>query len=141
MRIKKEIITSRTNPLVSSVAALSKKRERDARGEFVCDGKKLSFEYIKSCGAPLHIFVLENRRDELFGYLSELEKSTGEELELTLVGESAFMKMTEQKAPDGILCVGQRDALRYERCEYFSGVGAEEERIIMLCSLQDSGNV
>lgn len=141
MKIKKEVITSRANPLVLSVAALSKKRERDERGEFVCDGKKLVFEYIKHCGAPRHLFVCEKNQDVLIEQISELEKLFGEELEVTLAGESAFLKMTEQKAPDGIICVGERSRLRYERSNCFSGESAKDERIIMLASLQDSGNV
>lgn len=141
MRIKKEVITSRTNPLVLSVSALAKKRERDERGEFVCDGKKLTFEYIKSCGVPRHLFVCEKNSDELLEELSKLERSIDAEFEVILAGESAFMKMTEQKAPDGILCVGERDALHYEKIRAFCGDGAERERIIMLSSLQDSGNV
>lgn len=141
MKIRKEVITSRTNPLVLSCASLSKKRERDERGEFLCDGKKLTFEYIKSCGVPRCLVVCEKMRDALIGQLSELESSLGIELEVTLAGESAFMKMTEQKAPDGIICIGDRSKLRYDRHACFDGALAGSERMIMLSSLQDSGNV
>ena len=141
MKIKEPIITSRTNPLVCDIASLLKKKERDARGLFICDGRKLSFEYIRACGAPRHLFVCEKERDASLTYISELEKEIGAELEITLVGESAFSKMTEQKAPDGILCVGERERLPHAFCDTVSAHDIDGERVIMLSSLQDAGNV
>ncbi len=141
MKIKESVITSRTNPLVCDIASLLKKKERDARGLFICDGRKLSFEYIKACGAPLHLFVCEKGKDESLAFISELEKEIGEELEITIVGESAFSKMTEQKAPDGILCVGEKERLPHVFCDVADAREMDGERVIMLSSLQDAGNV
>ncbi len=126
---------------MSNTAALLKKKERDRTGLFICDGKKLSFEYIKACGAPRVLFVCEKDRDLSFSAIRELEHSLGTELEVTLVGESAFLKMTEQKSPDGILCVGEKSRLNHVCCTKLKAADIEGERVIILSSLQDSGNV
>ncbi len=141
MKIKEQIITSRTNPLVCDVAALLKKKERDKEGLFICDGKKLTFEYIRACGAPKHLFVCEKYKDTSLRALRELEESLGFELELTLVSDGAFLKMTEQKAPDGILCVGEKAKLPHSFCDTVGECDIAGERVIILSSLQDSGNV
>ena len=140
MKIKEQVITSRANPLVLAVAGLEKKRERDKRGLFCCDGKKLCFEYIKNCGAPLHLFVNEKNSGTLLPELEMAERVCGVELEVTLTGDGAFSKMTEQKAPDGIICVGEKEKLAHERVLEFEG-NFDGERIIMLDSLRDTGNV
>lgn len=140
MKIKEQVITSRANPLVLAVAGLEKKRERDKRGLFCCDGKKLCFEYIKNCGAPLHLFVNEKNSGTLLPELEMAERVCGVELEVTLTGDGAFSKMTEQKAPDGIICVGEKEKLAHERVSEFEG-NFDGERIIMLDSLRDTGNV
>ncbi len=141
VKIKEPFITSRTNPLICEISSLLKKKERDESGRFLCDGKKLTFEYIKKCGVPAHIFVCEKGKDISLASISELEKSLGYELEITLVGESAFMKMTEQKAPDGIICVGEKSRLGHVLCDIVRAEDIEGERVFILSSLQDSGNV
>ncbi len=141
VKIKEQVIKSRTNPLVCETASLSRKKERDNSGRFLCDGKKLSFEYIKKCGSPVCLFVSEKYKDISLQALLELEKGLECELEVTVVGESAFVKMTEQKAPDGILLVGEKSKLSHSVCDRVSAGDIEGERVIMLSSLQDSGNV
>ncbi len=141
MKIKEQVITSRRSPVVSEVSSLLKKRERDASGAFLCDGKKLSFEYIKKCGKPLHLFVCERGKERSLADIAELEAQLGIELDITLVGESAFEKMTEQKAPDGIICVGEKKKLAHTVVSTVNASDIDGERVMILSSLQDSGNV
>ncbi len=141
MKIKEQIITSRTNPLVLDCVKLSKKRERDESGRFLCDGKKLCFEYIKKCGAPVHLFVNERYQQTLIAQLEELERECSISLELTLVGEHAFLKMTEQSSPDGIILIGDKYRLPHETVDSVVASRYDGERLIILCSLRDTGNV
>lgn len=138
MKIKDFVITSRANPLVNETVKLQKKRYRYETGRFLIDGRKLSYEYIKSCGVPCFTFVNEADKDDILAELSELEKTVGVELTVTLVSEGVFTKLTEQSSPDGIILVGDKGALSYS--ENLTEIGSGE-RIIILDSLQDPGNV
>ena len=140
MKVKKDVVTSRANPLVVAVSKLSEKKERDRSGTFVCDGSKLTFEYIKNCGSPLHVLVNEKCATRYLPELAALEDD-GTEIEVTLVSDTVFPKLTEQRAPDGIMCVGEKSRLAYRREKSVGDGFSREERIIMLCSLQDNGNV
>ncbi len=140
MKVKKDVVTSRANPLVVAVSKLSEKKERDRSGTFVCDGSKLTFEYIKNCGSPLHVLVNEKCATRYLPELAALEDD-GTEIEVTLVSDTVFPKLTEQRAPDGIMCVGEKSRLGYRREKSVGDGFSREERIIMLCSLQDNGNV
>lgn len=140
MKINDQIITSRSNPLIVQSAKLNMKKERDATGRFLCDGKKLSFEYIKKCGAAPFIFVNENNMSELKCELERIEHECGCELTVTVVGEGAFSKLTEQRSPDGIILVGEKSRVGYGRIEA-DAHAYDGQRIIILSSLQDSGNV
>ena len=140
MKVKKDVVTSRANPLVVAVSKLSEKKERDRSGTFVCDGSKLTFEYIKNCGSPLHVLVNEKCATRYLPELAALEDD-GTEIEVTLVSDTVFPKLTEQRAPDGIMCVGEKSRLAYRREKSVGDGFSREERIIMLCSLRDNGNV
>ena len=140
MNVKKEIITSRTNPLVVSVAKLKDRAEREKTGMFCCDGSKLVLEYIKNCGAPRYIFVDKDSAKRYLPELEALEDGT-KELEVTLVSDSVFSKLTEQKAPEGIMCVGERNKLSYGKMSDALVSDVSDERILMLASLRDTGNV
>ena len=141
MRYSEIIITSRQNPLICEVASLLKRRERDESGRFIMDGKKLCFEYIRYVGSPVYLFVNEKQRDKLADELSELEVECGITLNITLVSESAFMKMTEQKAPDGIIAIGERHLLPHEYIRVGDHFDFSGERVIAMSSLRDTGNV
>lgn len=141
MRYSETIITSRQNPLICEAASLLKRRDRDESGRFIIDGKKLCFEYIRYVGSPVHLFVNEKQKDKLAAELSTLECECGITLSVTLVGESAFMKMTEQKAPDGIIAVGEKSLLSHEYICVGDHFDFSGERIIAMSSLRDTGNV
>ena len=141
MRYNDIIITSRQNPLVCECALLQKKRERDRMGRFILDGAKLCYEYIRYVGAPVHLFVMDTHKDAYDATLSMLEHECSVDITVTLVGESAFMKMTEQKSPDGILLVGEISKISYEFIEAGSCFNFSDDRIIAMSSLRDTGNV
>ena len=141
MRYNEIIIQSRQNPLICECAALQKKRERDEKGLFLIDGVKLTCEYIKYIGVPAHLFILESCRDKYHDHLCMLESECGITLDATLVSEGAFMKLTDQKAPDGIIAVGECSRLCVEYINEGQSFDFSCERIIALSSLRDTGNV
>lgn len=141
MRYNDIIIHSRQNPLISECAALQKKRERDKKGLFLIDGVKLVCEYIKYIGAPTQLFILDSCRDKYYDHLCALERDCGASLEATLVSEGAFMKLTDQKAPDGIIAVGECSRLCLDYINKEQSFDFSSERIIALSSLRDTGNV
>ena len=141
MRYNEILITSRHNPLICEVAALQKKRERDDSGRFLIDGAKLTFEYIRHIGAPAYLFICESYREKYENVLLTIEQEMSLSLFATLVSESAFAKLTDQKAPDGIIAVGEFSALDYAYIRESDSVDFGYERIIALSSLRDNGNV
>ena len=141
MRYNEIVITSRHNPVITETSALLKKRERDLSGRFLIDGAKLTYEYIRGVGAPVHLFVVESEKEKYHEALVALEEETGLSLCATLVSESAFMKLTEQKAPDGIIAVGESHRLSYDRVAFGGSLDCSGERVIALSSLRDTGNV
>ena len=65
MKIQKEILRSRQNPLVKWVASLHEKKNRDAYRSFMVEGEKLTAEAADS-GLPVtHIFIAESKKDYL----------------------------------------------------------------------------
>ena len=138
MKIKDFVITSRSNPLVNETVKLQKKRYRTEIGRFLIDGRKLSYEYIKTCGAPICALVNEAVKDDIIAELVILEQNIREEITVTLVSDGVFSKLTEQNSPDGIILIGDKNALSYS--ESLNGID-ENERVIILDSLQDPGNV
>ena len=141
MRYNDIIIHSRQNPLLCECVSLQKKRERDEKGLFLIDGVKLSCEYIRYIGEPLYLFVLESCRDKYHEHLCALERECGLSLTATLVSEGAFMKLTDQKAPDGIIAVGECSRLCLDYINKEQSFDFSSERIIALSSLRDTGNV
>ncbi|MBQ2863108.1 MAG: RNA methyltransferase, partial [Clostridia bacterium] len=101
----------------------------------------LSCEYIRYIGEPLYLFVLESCRDKYHEHLCALERECGLSLTATLVSEGAFMKLTDQKAPDGIIAVGECSKLCVELVSEGQSFDFSSERIIALSSLRDAGNV
>lgn len=141
MRYNDIVITSRHNPLICEVSALLKKRERESAGRFIIDGAKLCCEYIRLIGAPVYLFLCESYKNRYDGMLRALEEETGAQLFVTVVSDGAFTKLTEQKAPDGIIAVGESERLGYELLDCSGSYDFASERIIALCSLRDTGNV
>ncbi len=144
MKIQEEIITSRNNPKVKWAAALSSKKGRDAAGSFIAEGEKLTIEALEA-GLPVtNIFITESKKcnllDRLGGYLSaDLYKNT----EIAILSDGAFEKISTEKAPQGIISVIKYlDFFRDIDIIYKEEFSLEaEERIIILSSVRDPGNI
>ena len=144
MNVYSEIITSRQNPLIKWVASLSDKKGRENERCFIAEGEKLCFEAAKS-GLPVtHIFVSESKRNALIGKIQNaFSDDRYKNTRLIAVSDSAFEKISTEKAPQGVILVikyldffRELDIIYKE--DFFLSPG---ERAISLCSLRDPGNL
>ena len=144
MKIKSDIITSRSNPIVKQIAALTEKKWRDRLEFFIAEGEKLTFEALKS-GLPVAQIVISESKWGLSDTILERAKYNElyEKCELIQVSDSVFEKISTEKAPQGVISVikhldffRKMDIIYKE--EFFL---KPEERALSLCSVRDPGNL
>ena len=138
-----EIITSRQNPKVKSIAALSDKKGREKQGLFRFDG-------IKLFGDALGVLTI---KQVVLRYpMSEAVESRvntalesrllGEE-QLLWVSESVFEKLTEEGSPEGIITIAEQMCGLHVRATDIESACAslDGKRILIAESLRDTGNL
>ncbi len=144
MKISNNIITSRNNPLIKLLASLSEKKNRNSEKMFLAEGEKLTFEAIKTHLPIKYIVVSENKSQRMFPLLEKaFLGSESENAEIITVSESAFEKISTEKAPEGVITVIKyldffKDSDIIYKEEFFS---SDEERALCLCSLRDPSNL
>ncbi len=137
-------MSSRNNPLVKWATSLSEKKERQKSEAFLAEGEKLVFEAIKHKLPIMYIFISESKKDKnLEGITAALSDSSFDETEIIIVSDSAFEKISTEKAPEGIIAVIKHldffkklDIIYKE--EFFL---SDNERCIALCSVRDPSNL
>lgn len=129
-----EKIISRNNPLVTEVNKLKDKKERAKTNMFIFEGKKLFIEAVSSGVELIYVFSTEKNltfcRDNLKGSFCKLYE----------VSESVYEKLTEEKSPDGIICVGKTIDKLHDFATIYINTQASGRRLI-LSSLRDPGNL
>ncbi len=144
MKIQNEIITSRQNPTVKWAASLSDKKGREESRAFIAEGIKLTLE-AAGAGLPVtHVFVSETKRNRFLPRLLDAFSSDKyEKTELITLSETAFSKISTEKAPEGVISVikyldfFQELNIIYKEDFFISPT----ERAIMLCSVRDPSNL
>ena len=122
-----EKITSRQNEKIRQVAFLKRRSERESTGLFFFEGVHLLEEFIRFGHTPEYVFATG---DAISRSPALLERCGDTVYEVT---DSVYEKMTDEKSPQGILCVSRfLDSVRR---------GTPEKGSIILESLQDNGNV
>ncbi len=101
------VITSRQNPIVTYLSKLSEKKYRDAEKLFLLDGVKLVKDAVQSPLTIEHI-VLREDAVKLYG---EFVFNAQTNARISVLSESAFERVTDEKAPQGIVA-----AVRYSDC-------------------------
>ena len=145
MKIRQEILSSRNNPLVKWAASLVDKKARNQARSFFVEGEKLALEAIKNRLPISYIFVTESKYERVFPKIEEAVCAHfgNTELELVTLSDSAFEKISTEKAPEGVITV-----IKY--LDFFSNLDIiykeeffipTEERAIALCSVRDPGNL
>ena len=125
-----DIITSRANPLICEIAKLSDKKYRDEEKLFIFEGKKLLEEAITSDLEIKYIFYTEDNCDFFDNKLLNICKK--------IVSDGVYAKITEEKAPQGILCVAKYLDNFHKNVKIYSN---NYSKIFMLSSIRDPGNL
>ncbi len=134
--MQNEVIRSRQNRLVKLVCSLERKKEREETGLFRFDGIKLCNEALSKGVLLEYIFVAESKIDEI------MAKLISRDAPIVVVSDDVFLKMSEEKAPEGVISV----AKQLVGLHSFASDGAaftvkSEERVFMLESIRDPGNL
>ena len=133
-----ETITSKTNSTIVKIAKLSNKKYRNEENLFLCDGIKLLKEAI-DFNAKIKYIIIKNDiklDDEMIEKIKKCQKNG---TMILCVTAQVFSKLTEESAPQGIITVCEFLEIQ-KRSTIVENIEMEE-RIMMLESLRDPGNI
>ena len=137
MPFAKEIITSRQNPTVVKLCALLDKKERRKTRLFRIDGHKLVSEAI-DCGAHIDLIAICSEKVDRLMPLAEKSGA-----KTVLLSPEVFSKITEEKAPDGIIAVVKYIDEIHKELSFseIPALASSDKRIMAFESLRDPGNL
>lgn len=133
-----DCVTSKANSTIVKIGKLQNKKDRKEEKLFTLDGVKLFLEAYKF-GAKIRYVILKdnvNFDTEMIDKINELKSKN---TVVICVNDVVFSKLTDENAPQGIITV----------CEFLKNHSystdlknvCENEKIIMLESLRDPGNL
>ena len=125
-----QYIASRQNARIVSAAKLSDKKHRESMGKFLCEGVKLTLE-AAVWGRLSEVYLRESSAEAMYETVLKLKDS---DAEVYVLSDSAFDKITTEKAPQGIISVVETDSALNEEVDD-CGV------ILFLDSIRDPGNL
>ncbi|MBR6807931.1 MAG: hypothetical protein IKM46_06090, partial [Clostridia bacterium] len=123
-------IASRQNGRVVSASKLSEKKHREKTGLFLCEGIKLILEAVKF-GRLSEVYLRESDA-ETYRYAVDDVISVG--AEIFVLSDSAFDKITTEKAPQGIISTAFA-------VDSYDLALDEETTVLVLDSVRDPGNL
>lgn len=142
--LKKEVITSRNNPLVKWASSLADKKGRSENKAFLAEGIKLTLEAIRAKLPVSHIFISESALDTYLLRITEgLSNSDMKQTDIYIVSDSAFEKISTEKSPQGVISVIKyldfffNNSIIYKE-DFFLG---KEENAMALFSVRDPSNL
>ena len=144
MKIISEIITSRNNNLVKWAASLCDKKGRESARCFIAEGEKLSYEAMEARLEITHVFIKESKKDKIIEKITRLlDGKIYEKTEVITLSDTAFEKISTEKAPQGIISVIKyldffREIDIIYKEEFFLDA---KERVIILSSVRDPSNL
>ena len=138
-----EIITSRQNPQIKSLAALSDKKGREKQGLFRFDGIKLFSDALGL--ADIRRVILRYPMSETVEMLVKKALSSGmiDERVLLYVSDAVFEKLTEESSPEGIITVAAQLTDIHKKVDdtQMAATGLSLQTILLAESLRDPGNL
>ena len=137
----KETITSRQNPRIREVCGLTEKKNRRESGLFRFDGSKLLREAIAASVEIVSVFVRIPMDETAEKLLKEaLDASVITEEQIYPVSETVFEKISEEKAPEGILTVASIPTELHCSEDNIPHID-RAEKLLIAESLRDPGNL
>lgn len=138
-----EIITSRQNPKVKSIAALSDKKGREKQRLFRFDGIKLFCDALGSVSIK-YVVLRHPMSDAVESRIrSAAERGLLGDDQLIYVSEGVFEKLTDESAPEGIITVAeQMDGLHARSEASAEAAKMLDGRALLIAeSIRDAGNL
>lgn len=138
-----EVITSRQNPLLVLTAKLTDKKHREREGLFRFDGKKL---FLEALAGDLPLFAVLIKESSAPAFLDlALERAKASTLRVAVLPDALFERMSEEKAPEGVICICRYLTQVHGRLTIGEGDGADPfagyGRVLLLESVRDPGNL
>ena len=150
MEYTPNIITSRQNAHVSLACKLGEKKHRQSERLFRFDGVKLFCEAVKRGVEFAFVLVDESQKDSVNAKAHSLYALTlgDASCRILYLSHELFVKISDENAPEGIICVAKYIDKIHKIATIDSSKGAFSDMIapeggrILLCeSLRDPGNV
>ncbi len=126
------MITSRNNDLVVRVAKLKDKKNRDAEKVFFFEGIKLTREAINS-GVEIEYIFMTQKCADAYPDIAAMDQAI-------LISNSVCEKLSENKAPEGIICTAKYMEALHKKYTSASELD-KKNACLILSSIQDPGNL
>lgn len=140
MKVCETVITSRQNAQVVLLGKLGERKHRAKEGLFRFDGKKLFLEAVL-CGLDIRrIFLRASESAELISLVREREEALPETA-VYLLADDVFDKLSEERAPEGILSVAAFPSFQKDTDILADYAKDEKRRVFLIESVRDPGNV
>lgn len=138
-----EIITSRQNPRIKSIIALSDKKGREKQGLFRFDGIKLFSDALGAISIKNVILRYPLSQSVESRVAEAIENRLLTEEQLIYVSEGVFEKLTEESSPEGIITVAEQMNDLHRRADDIEAEARslEGKRLLLAESLRDPGNL
>ena len=138
------VITSRVNPIVKCVGGLAEKKNRSREEAFRFDGIKLFCEAV-TFGADIRKVIIRVPEKESITEALARAIASGrlDERCVVRVNDSVFEKLSEEKAPEGIITVASFMPTLHLRVSgrEAASVLSEYKKLLLLESVRDPGNL
>lgn len=144
MKCEGPIITSRQNPLILQLASLATRKGRNASGLFMVEGEKLVREAADAGLPVVSVIVSEGKSAEILPWVKEAYSDLRyENTELRTVSDPCFLKISTEKSPQGVIAIIKHlDFFKRLTIIYDEELrNLQNKRAILLCSMQDPGNL
>ena len=141
-----QIITSRQNPTVLYACKLAEKKHRMAERKFRFDGIKLFEEAIGSGIVPELVLIKEGSFGRIIDALEDQLKAL-EAANVRLISDDVFDKISEEKAPEGIICIAKHidkfhKIIKIDNEDLLVGkMIGDDDKVFALESIRDPGNL
>lgn len=135
-----EIIRSKQNRAVIEAGKLSDKKTRDEKKLFKLDGIKLFIEALEKGIMIERVFIREDKVDLFIPMLDKHNDKLGDAT-VSVVSSDIFSKLTDEQSPEGIVCIARFHARHYKGVNELRGLIDNDERVFMLESVRDPGNL
>lgn len=129
-----QTISSRENPIIKNCVSLMRSRkERLSQSLFITEGHKISQDAHRAGCTIQSVLFTQDALEKHGAFIAALAAQGAQEY---LIADSVAQKMADAQSTQGLFCVWQ--LAQAQDTDYFP---LDNARIMVLCSLQDPGNV